>query len=98
MKFYPPVIAADSANHDFYGSLIQLVSLLFAIALYYFITAPIILVYFSIILAILIAWLKEEIYDKKMGKGTPSKRDFAFTVLGALKVYVPAVLLVLLLQ
>ena len=98
MKYLPPVIDADKANHDFYGSTIQTLSLLLSIILYFFTAVPISLVYYSIVLAVLIAWAKEVIIDKKMGKGTYSVADFNYTVLGALKVYVPAALLVYLLS
>lgn len=92
-----PVIRHDSANHDFYGSTIQAVTLLMLLAANVFLPIPTLVFYLSIIPAAVIAVAKEEVYDKRMGKGTFSYSDMGYTILGALKVYVPTVLAIYLL-
>ena len=92
-----PVIRADSANHDFYGSAIQAVTLLLLLVANVFLPIPSLVFYLSIVPAVVIAVAKEEVYDKRMGNGMFSYSDMGYTVLGALKVYIPVALAIYLL-
>ena len=65
-------IPKDKLLHFFVGSIILFLSLLFFNTL------------FSVTIVVLIAAIKEIIYDDFYGKGTPEVQDFIYTILPCL--------------
>ena len=65
-------IPKDKLLHFFLGSIILFLSLLFFNTL------------FSVTIVVLIAAIKEIIYDDFYGKGTPEVQDFIYTILPCL--------------
>jgi hypothetical protein len=74
-------ITKDKKKHFVLGFLIALVGCFIAYFLLGMKENPI---YFGAGLAIFAGLTKEVIWDKKMGKGTPSQMDFLFTAIGAI--------------
>jgi hypothetical protein len=74
-----PLVPQDKANHYIYGSVI------------YFITSLCLSPILSLIVVLLIAFLKE-LYDYKTKKGTPEVMDIVWTMIGGLTIMVTQIL------